>query len=69
MNWRKNVSGRENSECNAGMSLGVSIRNLSGAIKRVVGYKNLELKRKVCRDKDLGVSGIRLCLKQQDYRR
>lgn len=28
MNWRKNISGRGN-KCNAGMSLGVPIRNVS----------------------------------------
>lgn len=48
------------------MNLGVSIRNLSGDTKWVVGYRNLELKEKISRNKDLRVTGIRWYLKQWD---
>lgn len=49
-----------------GMSLGVSIRNLSGDIKWVVGYINLKFKGKVSQDEDLRVTGILWHLKQWD---
>lgn len=62
--YRKHISDRENSRCDAGMSLGVSLRNLTGDIKWVAGYRNLELNKKVSRNKDLGVTGIRWHLKQ-----
>lgn len=48
------------------MSLRVSNRNLGGDTKWVVGYRNLELKEKVSRNKDLGVTVTRWYLKQWD---
>lgn len=42
------------------------MRNPGGAVKWVVGYKILELKGKVSREKDLRVSGIRLYLKHEN---
>ena len=66
MNWRKNLSGRENGKGNTRMNSGVSMRNPGVAVKWVVGYKILELKGKVSRDKDLRVRCVRLHLKHEN---
>lgn len=49
---------QQNNKYNAGMSFEKFIRNLRGDIKSVADYSNLELKRKISRDKNLGVTGI-----------
>ena len=45
------------------------MRNPGGAVKWVVGYKILELKGKVSRDKDLRVRCVRLHLKHENQKR